>query len=164
MEEKFQIPGVAGIIERMNSGSKEILIQERVKQDAPDENGLIEIPAGKIREFENLFDTLRREVFEETGLTVTEIIGENSFQPVKENGYKVIGCEPFYISQNLKGSYPIMVITFICKVTGNMVLKSDESENIRWISIPELEQTLNNYPERFYPMHVSALRKYINAQ
>jgi hypothetical protein len=35
MDEKFQIPGVAGIIENQDTKEKEILIQERAKADAP---------------------------------------------------------------------------------------------------------------------------------
>ncbi len=91
MNERFQIPGVAGIIEKEEFNEIKILIQERVKSDAPKEKGLIEIPAGKIREFENIFDSLRREVFEETGLIVTEILGERTSAIVCQNGYKVKG-------------------------------------------------------------------------
>ncbi len=38
---------------------------------------MIEIPAGEIREFENIYDCLRREIHEETGLEVTYIEGED---------------------------------------------------------------------------------------
>ncbi len=162
MIEKFQIPGVAGIIEKEELGIKKIIIQERNKKDAPKEMGLIEIPAGKIREYENMFDTLRREVLEETGLSVVEITGEDTSEIIKHHEYKIIGCEPFYVSQNLEGYYPIMIITFLCRVEGEMIMKSDESEKIRWISIPELTEMIQKYPDKFYPMHISALRKYLN--
>ena len=56
MTERFQIPGVAAIIVKEALGIKQILIQERAKIDEPAERGLIEIPAGKIREYENKFD------------------------------------------------------------------------------------------------------------
>jgi 8-oxo-dGTP pyrophosphatase MutT (NUDIX family) len=161
MDEKFQIPGVAGIIENLDAKEKQILIQERFKADAPREKGLIEIPAGKIREFENVFETLRREVLEETGLAITEILGESSCSMVCQNDYKVKGFEPFFVSQNLAGYYPIMVMTFLCKARGNILLKSDESANIRWVKINDLRQMLLTDPEKFYPMHISALMKYM---
>ena len=63
--ELFSKPGVGGIIEKNISGIDYILIQDRYKDDAKSESGLIEIPAGKIREFENIFDCLRREIWEE---------------------------------------------------------------------------------------------------
>ncbi len=60
--EKFAISGAGGIIEKCIEGVDCILIQDRFKEDAPLEKGLIEIPAGKIREYENIFDCLRREI------------------------------------------------------------------------------------------------------
>jgi len=60
--ELFAKPGVGGIIEKNIDGIDYILIQDRCKDDAKLEYGLLEIPAGKIREFENVFDCLRREI------------------------------------------------------------------------------------------------------
>lgn len=116
-------PGVGGIIERTFDGEHHILLQERYKDDAPLESGMIEIPAGKIREFKNIFDCLRREIFEETGLEVTEIEGEHESVIVEMNGYKVVSYTPFACSQNIKGDYPIMVQTFICGVLYTYRLK-----------------------------------------
>jgi len=93
--ELFAKPGVGGIIEKHIDGIDYILIQERCKNDAKSESGLIEIPAGKIREFENIFDCLRREVYEETGLIVVNIEGENEATYYESNGYKVINYTPF---------------------------------------------------------------------
>lgn len=96
-------------------------MQTRVKPEALCEDGLIEIPAGKIRAFESIFDTLRREVKEETGLDITEIQGENLSTVYKGNSYMVINFMPFSCSQNLVGNYPIMVFVFICKAEGEML-------------------------------------------
>jgi len=164
MTERFQIPGVAAIIVKEALGIKQILIQERAKIDEPAERGLIEIPAGKIREYENIFDTLRREVFEETGLNVTTIVGKDSADIVQQRDYKVISVEPFYISQNMSGSYLKIITTFLCQVEGELVAKSDESENIRWIAIDDLRTLLLSQPEKFYPMSISVLKKYIGSQ
>lgn len=75
--EKFAIPCVAAIIEKIVNNEKYILIQTRQKEDGAETNGMLEIPAGKIREYENVFVALRREVKEETGLTITKILGED---------------------------------------------------------------------------------------
>ena len=75
--EKFAIPCVAAIIEKIVNNEKYILIQTRQKEDGAETNGMLEIPAGKIREYENIFVALRREVKEETGLTITKILGED---------------------------------------------------------------------------------------
>lgn len=162
--ERFAKPGVAGIIEKSEAGVDYILIQERCKADAPAETGLLEIPAGKIREFENIYDCLRREVKEETGLAVTVIVGEDDASYVRANGYKVLMYQPFASSQNLEGEYPIMVQAFLCRVAGELLSLSDEARNMRWIKLDELSGLLADKQETFYPMHVGALRKYLAAR
>lgn len=161
MVEKFAIPGVGGIIESQIKGEKAVLIQTR-KKDSREGSGYFEIPAGKIREFENIFDCLRREIKEETGLDVKEISGESKLSTVNGDDYKVIGYEPFYCSQNIKGQYPIMVSTFICKVEGEMLKSSEEAESIGFVKISELRKELLENRENFYPMHIAALEKYLD--
>lgn len=154
-------PGVAGIIEKVIDGSEYILIQQRFKKDTPLENGLIEIPAGKIREFENIFDCLRREIKEETGLDVTEIEGEKDSVFYENNGYRVLSYVPFTSAQNVFGDYPIMVQTFICRVKGEVLQSSDETQNIKWLSLKELKELLRKDESKFYPMHVLTLKKFL---
>ncbi|GAA0177848.1 NUDIX domain-containing protein [Clostridium sediminicola] len=160
--EVFAKPGVGGIVTKRIGEIDYILIQERYKENGGSENGLIEIPAGKIREFENIFDCLRREIWEETGLTVTEIKGENDSVIFELNGYKVLNYTPYACSQNIEGNYPIMVQTFICKVKGKVLEKTNETQNIRWVSLKELKNMLEVNEESFYPMHILTLKKYIN--
>ena len=74
----------------------------------------------------------------------------------------MVSCDPFYVAQNTAGSYPVMVLIFRCRVKDKTLMKkSDESENIRWIPVSELKDLLGKHPERFYSMHVGALKKYI---
>lgn len=160
MNEKFAIPGVAGIIEKEMDGILHVLIQERWKEDAKAEEGLIEIPAGKIREFENIYDCLRREIKEETGLNVIEIEGEEEAVIFELNDYKVLNYRPFAHAQNIQGSYPIMVQTFICEVNGELVKKTNETQNLRWISIEALKHMVQNETESLYPMHVHTFMQY----
>ncbi|RPI79712.1 MAG: NUDIX domain-containing protein [Desulfobacteraceae bacterium] len=158
--EKFAVPGAGGILEKEIGSIRHILLQERCKAEAPAETGLLEIPAGKIREFENIFDCLRREVREETGLEVLKIEGEKEAVVYENAGYQVLHYTPFSSAQNLKGVYPIMVQIFICRVAGEVARKTNETRNLRWVSIAELSRDLASFPERFYPMHVETLKKY----
>lgn len=158
--EKFAIPGVGGILEKNVNGEDYILIQDRYKEDAIEESGLIEIPAGKIREFENIFDCLRREIKEETGLEITEIVGEQTCSVVEAEGYRVISYEAFSSSQNILGAYPILVQVFICKVRGELLTESNESRNMRWVTLEKIKQLLDK-PQLLYPMHVATLKKYL---
>lgn len=159
--EVFAKPAAGAIIETTLDGIDCILIQERQKVDSTAENGILEIPAGKIREFESIFDTLRREIWEETGLDITEIQGEKEADFCRCNGYEVISFEPFYTTQNLCGGYSILLQTFLCKAQGELLVQSDESVNIRWVSIAELSELLQKNESAFYPMHLNALRKYV---
>lgn len=160
--ELFSKPGVAGIIEKNINGIDYILVQDRYKDDAESEAGLIEIPAGKIREYENIFDCLRREIWEETGLKVTYIEGEDKATVFEANGYKVLSYTPFSCSQNIQGTYPIMVQAFICKANGDLLKKTNETKNIRWMSLVELQKLLKSNKNLFYPMHVISLLEYLS--
>ena len=160
--EQFSIPGAGGIIVKEINGINNILIQTRIKPHAPCEDGLLEIPAGKIRAFESIFDTLRREIKEETGLDVVEILGENLSTIYEGNSYKVINFMPFSCSQNLVGNYSIMVFVFICKVEGDLLPFSDESKNYKWTPVSEIKRLLMDSPQSFYPMHIDTLNKYIS--
>jgi len=159
--EQFSIPSVGGIIEGELDGTRCILTQTRMKADEQRDNGLIEIPAGKIRAFESIFDTLKREIKEETGLDVVEIHGESSSVVYKGNSYEVVNFMPFSCSQNLIGDYPIMVFVFICKVKGELLPFSDESQNYKWTPIAEVKRIVKDSPQSLYPMHVDTLKKYI---
>lgn len=160
--EQFSVPGAGGIIVTKFDDAEHILLQERCKPDSPKEHGLLEIPAGKVRAFECIFDTLKREIKEETGLNVTKILGENLSSIYEGHSYKVINFMPFSCSQNIEGTYPIMVFVFICYAEGNLLPFSNESRNYKWVSAEEVESLLNKNPELFYPMHIDTLRKYVS--
>lgn len=158
-KEKFTIPGVGAIIESEIDGEDKILIQQRSKNPI-EGTGVYEIPAGKIREYENIFDCLRREVKEETGLDIIKIFGEEETIEIIKNDYRVINYQPFCCSQNTDGVYPIMVHTFICSAKGELLKKSSESKNIRWVNMKELTALLEN-DDCLYPMHITTLKKYL---
>ncbi|WP_430885917.1 NUDIX hydrolase [Fusibacter sp. JL216-2] len=161
MIEKFSIPGVSGIIEGEVDGEKAILLQTRSKNKL-EGTGYFEIPAGKIREFENIYECLRREIKEETGLDVKEIQGESESSLMKFDDYEVLGYEPFFCSQNTAGNYPIMVSAFICRVEGEMLKSSDEAESIGFVRLSELRKQLSDNRGKFFPMHIAALEKYLD--
>jgi len=98
---------------------------------------------------------------EETGLEVTEIEGEHESIIVEMNGYKVVSYTPFACSQNIKGDYPIMVQTFICRVQGNIIAHTNESKNVSWVPLDILKEMLLNQEDSFYPMHLTTLKGYI---
>ena len=159
--EKFTVPCVAAIIEKIVNNEKYILIQTRQKEDGAETNGMLELPAGKIREYENIFEALRREVKEETGLSITKILGEDNQISNFIKGNEVISYTPYCITQNLSGAYSIILNTFLCEAKGELLTETNESQNIHWIKIEEFKKILKNNPEKTFLLHVNALQKYL---
>lgn len=56
-----------------------------------------------------------------------------------------------------------MVQVFICRASGKEVYESNESRNLRWVSLKDLKNMLRD-EESFYPMHVSTLKKYLKTK
>ncbi|ASG31480.1 DNA mismatch repair protein MutT [Fusobacterium animalis] len=160
--EKFAIPCVAAIIEKIVNNEKYILIQTRQKEDGAETNGMLEVPAGKIREYENIFEALKREVKEETGLTITKILGEDRQISNLIGDNEVISYTPYCVTQNLSGAYSIILNTFLCgEAEGELLTETNESQNIHWIKIEELKKILKNNPEKIFLLHINALQKYL---
>ena len=138
--EKFTVPCVAAIIEKIVNNEKYILIQTRQKEDGAETNGMLELPAEKIREYENIFEALRREVKEETGLSITKILGEDNQISNFIKGNEVISYTPYCITQNLSGAYSIILNTFLCEAKRELLTETNESQNIHWIKIEEFKK------------------------
>lgn len=160
--EVFAKPCVGAIIERVVDGVPCVLIQTRQKEGGDDTNGKLEISAGKVREYECVYVALRREVMEETGLTVTEIVGEQEIKEVEVAGNRTVSFAPYCTTQNLCGAYSILLHTFLCRAEGEPFAASDETQNIYWMPIDTLRDHLSAHPEDFFFMHVCALRKYLS--
>lgn len=161
MKETFAIPAVGAIIRKRVNGEEFVLVQNRKKNNGDRMDGLLEIPAGKIREYENVFEALKREVWEETGLHITFIQGEENCRFLNVEGNKTILFSPYCVTQNLSGAYSIILSTFLCEAEGTPLERTNETENIRWMKREELKEIVNNSPEHVFLMHVHALRKYL---
>lgn len=161
MTETFAIPAVGAIIVKRVEDEEFILVQTRKKNSGDGLDGLLEIPAGKIREYENIFEALRREVWEETGLHITSIQGEDDSKLLDVSGNKTIMFSPYCVTQNLSGAYSLLLSIFLCEAEGELMEQTNETENIRWISRDELKEIVDNSPESIFLMHLHALRKYL---
>lgn len=161
MKETFAIPAVGAIVVKKIEDEEFILVQNRKKGNGDGMDGLLEIPAGKVREYENIFDALRREVWEETGLHLTTIWGEEDSKFLNVNGNKTIIFSPYCVTQNLSGAYSIILSTFLCEAEGELLERTNETENIRWIKREALKEIVDNSPKSIFLMHINALRKYL---
>jgi 8-oxo-dGTP diphosphatase len=119
------------IIERNGPGGKEILIQQRNK---PYEGHTrMELPGGRVEEFESLIDTLRREVREETGLELTYIEGEKARIETKGTDTNVECLQPFAAYQTLHGPVDSFGLYFLCHAEGQLLETGDKTRELRWM-------------------------------
>ena len=163
-EEKFSLPVVTLIIERIKNGETEVLVQTRWKpKEDPLYSGCFEIPCGKIREFENIYDTIRREVFEETGLNVLKIkpeIKTRIHSPQKDSSF---GFLPFCCHQQTKGGKPWIGFAFVCEVEDKPPKKEgDGTKDVHWIKKSELKKIFNETPEKIFTLQLGILDFYFN--
>ncbi|WP_075527884.1 NUDIX hydrolase [Sporosarcina ureilytica] len=131
---------VRAIIEREGSNGTEIVIQKRVK---PNENKTpYELPGGRLEEFEPFLVGLKREVLEETGLHVTKILGEETRIETNDVDSNVEAMKPFAVYQTINGPVDSLGLYFRCHASGELLIEGDESEDIKWISVDELQTSL----------------------
>jgi 8-oxo-dGTP diphosphatase len=160
-EEKLYIPFVGAIIERKGpSGEKEILIQIRQKELDPLYNGSIEIPGGKLKAYEDVYEAIKREVKEESGLEITFIEKENSRVDLQNRGDVSSLIEPFCVTQMQNG--PFVGLIFLCKAIGQPSQITDEARDIRWIAVSELRKIIELTPEKIYTAFLGSLKKYLS--
>jgi len=158
------IPCVGAIIEREHNGMTEVLIQTRWKpQRDPIYKGTFEFPIGTLdKPYENIYETLAREIDEECGLKLKTVIG-NSTTSIAQSGKgdEVFGFRPFCCTQQLKHGKPWISFIFICEVENSAPKPfSDESKDIKWVRASEVRQMLTQTPENFFPLELPAWEYY----
>jgi len=157
---------VSAIIERLNEqGHKEILVQTRWKPNrSPLYSGTVEIPAGWIDQYENVYTALKREVHEETGLTVTKIYPEPSTKIFSPRQDAAFAFQSFCCQQQLKNGLPWVGFVFICQVKGKLVAQKEEAKDLRWLTLPQLAKIIKETPANIFTLQLPVLSYYLETQ
>jgi len=135
------------LIERVENNHAELLVQIRNK---PYEGStLIELPGGRVEEFESLVDALRREVREETGLDLSYIDGDETRIETNGEDTNVECIQPFAVYQTLHGPVDSMGVYFRCQAEGQLLEAGDETTRPRWVPLHEITRMMNDDPEKF---------------
>ena len=158
--ELLYIPFVGAIIERDNNGTKQVLVQIRQKESDTQYSGSIEIPGGKFRAFEDIYETVRREAKEESGLDITIINGEDKREDFTNRDDVSSIIQPFCVTQMSNG--PFIGLIFLCKAEGEPVQETNETKEAKWIDFAELKQLVEQEPQRIYTAFLAPLKRYIN--
>lgn len=137
---------VRGLLVRKYEDEIQLIIQLRKREGEPE---VYELPGGRINEYEKITDALKREVMEETGLTVVAIQNERDSIITTGNGtrssFTVEGIPPFAAYQTIEGPVDSFGLYFICKVEGELLIEGDGTADIHWVSTEELQKIIDEH-------------------
>ena len=158
----FPVPIVSAIIERQRGKVTEVLVQVRWKPARdPVYSGTFEIPAGGVGLYENVYDALKREVFEETGLRVIGFRPDVRTKTRSQKGDDVFAFVPFCCQQQLSGKARVGFV-FVCTVEGtDPVPAPAEVKEITWMATSELRRLIDGSPERIFTFQLPVLEFYL---
>lgn len=148
------------IVERTTDEGREVVVQTRARSG---EREQVELPGGQVEVYESLVSALRREVEEETGLTVTEIEGLDARMEVKQEADVVEVLRPFAVYQTLRGPVDSMGVYFRCRAEGSLLPSGDGSKNPRWVPIERIRALLESDEASFTWVDRAGLSFYVES-
>lgn len=113
----------------IRNNKKQILLGKKPKDHGvyPGQWG---IPGGGIEENETLEQALKREIKEETGLSIKDV------EPLVFNAYKV--TKKFRNRPSIK--MYMIALTYKCNMSGGKVTPNDEFEQLKWVDEKDLKE------------------------
>ncbi len=153
--EALVVPNVAAVA--YSEDRSQLILQRR---DKPGEavRGRLEVPGGRWRAGESPEDAVRREVFEETGLSVISMLtGSTDYNFTA--GVSIQASRPSAVVAGLAGAYPALLLAFECIAVGVPRPLAGETAVPAWWDIGEVANHLDNDPDDFVWQTAAILRE-----
>lgn len=147
---------VRGLLVRKVENKVQLIIQLRKREGEPE---VYELPGGRINEYEKMVDGLRREVLEETGLTVTAIRNEENSVITKGTAFSMECIKPFAAYQTINGPVDSFGVYFICEVEGELLEKGDDTADVHWADMVEIQRMVDE--QRFSEIDLPAVLMFL---
>jgi 8-oxo-dGTP pyrophosphatase MutT (NUDIX family) len=157
---------ISAILFKKEDEEIKIFLQTRWKPlISPAYSGMLEIPAGGIDSYENVYDALKREIKEETNLDIIRIVED--YQSEINNprqGDKAFVFKPFICQQALEtnGGLPWIGFVFLCEVAGEVKINEKEAKDPKWVTVGELKEIVKTQTNNIFPLQLSVLKYFID--
>jgi 8-oxo-dGTP diphosphatase len=154
--ENVMVPVIRAIVHPPGEPTT-VLLQRR---DIPKESvrGRWEIPGGRWRAGEPPAEAIRREVEEETGLTVALVRGIDDH--VVGAGRRIASVRPVVVVAGVEGAFPAVHLVVLAEATGTPRPEDGETADVGWWALDEVTRAIDEDPEAFIPSAAVALRAY----
>lgn len=143
---------VRGLVVRESERGKELIIQLRNRAG---EREVYELPGGRINEYEKMVDGLRREIMEETGLTIKGIRGERDSVITTGSSFSMECIKPYASYQTIKGPVDSFGVYFLCEAEGEPQKEGDDSADVHWAGLDEVQKMIDE--KRFSEIDLPAV-------
>jgi len=153
--EGLVIANVAAVV--YSEDRTQVLLQRRDKSGEA-VRGRIEVPGGRWRAGESAEDAVRREVFEETGVSVTEML-TGSHRHGFAAGIAVEASRPSTVIAGLEGAYPALLVAFECIGSGLPRPLAGETAGPAWWDLVDAREHLINDLDDFVWQAAAILRE-----
>lgn len=149
---KFIVNAIALMCE---AGKEYILLEENKKQH--DNDIMFELPGGVIRESENVYGCLRREL-NDKGFKVTKIFGEDKCNELSNEDETFTVFKPFCVSKSDTERNSIITNTILCEIDNTKVKRANNKSGYKWVCTDDIESMLIDQKENISAHNIAALR------
>lgn len=150
--EALMLPAIAAVVSPVGDPDR-LLLQRR---DKPGEvvRGMLEVPTGRWRAGEEALAAIRREVAEETGVEVVDLLESHRLVETHEGRpFRVL--EPALVVAGTGGAYPSLLVPLRCLGRGEPRPLPGETAEPRWVTraeVVELVRTPTNFTGASFPI------------